>query len=116
METFEISEQKWTDWEELYSGETLTYNRAKGVVVYEGKSYVITGLHWGGERNLLMANEVVPFEKWDGPTRTYGEDMFEPTSYKGQRFACKGQAWVLTGNKVSFAPIKVPEFKQKGLF
>lgn len=73
-----IPEPKYEELDEIYSGDTLTDDRARGLFEWEGDLYVNHGAgYYDGEWRGLSCGRVIPVEQHDGPVYSYGELDFK---------------------------------------
>jgi len=125
MHEFTISLDKYDEYAKLVSCAHMIDNKAKGVIQYKGKLYVITGAIGAGSNKRdcsLHAHEVVPLEHHEGPTYTYAQcgNVNGSGGYfhsNNQRFSCKGKKYVVVPYvEVIFLPNNDPILVQEALF
>lgn len=74
-----------------------------------GKNYVITGLFWSDGLQVANATEAIPLKLWPGKVCCYHEkeivtDEDRRRFYEGVKVKCKGDVFVLSGQRIEFSP------------
>jgi hypothetical protein len=121
--TIEIPKDKLLGLRDLYSGDMLGVDQARGIFGWKGKQYVIHG--YGYDRNSsddrAWAHEVIPAELHEGPTHSYEElrdhNLSGHAYSNNQKFKCHGAYYVVVPFvHVTFVSNKEPIFQQNKLF
>jgi hypothetical protein len=98
----EIPADLWDEWQHLYSGDTMMENRARGIVDYKRKFYVV----FGTTETELHLHEVVLRQFHDGPTLDYRGCIKTnigggPFFGNNHLFKCGRDEWVVQPYKVT---------------
>jgi len=93
----------------LYSADVIPDGKVRGLFTHGGKNYVITGLFWSGGLQVANATEAVPLKHWSGNVCCYHEkqivtDEDRKRLYEGVKVKCKGDVFVLSGQRIDFSP------------
>ena len=94
---------------ELYSADVIPYGKIRGLFTHGGKNYVITGLFWSDGLQVANATEAIPLKHWPGKVCCYHEkkivtDEDRLRFYEGVKVKCKGDVFVLSGQRIEFSP------------
>lgn len=119
----EVPAEQFDSWDGLYSGDTLMENRARGLIHYKNKSYVVTGGVSGRTiQPVLIAHEVVPQDSWHGEHYFYSQLIVHngsggPFHSNYQRFSAERGMWVILPNQVTeFTRKDEPTYQQASMF
>ena len=93
----------------LYSADIIPNGKVRGLFMHGGKNYVITGLFWSDGLQVANATEAVPLKQWHGTVCCYHEkqiltDEDRQRLYEGVKVKCKGDVFVLSGQRIDFSP------------
>ncbi|MDD2732669.1 MAG: hypothetical protein PHF56_01910 [Desulfuromonadaceae bacterium] len=93
----------------LYSADVIPDGKVRGLFTYSGKNFVITGLFWSDGLQVANATEAVPLKHWSGNVCCYHEkqivtDEDRQRLYEGVKVKCKGELFVLSGQRIEFSP------------
>jgi len=93
----------------LYSADVIPDGKVRGLFTHGGKNYVITGLFWSDGLQVANATEAVPLKHWSGNVCCYHEkqivtDEDRKRLYEGVKVKCKGDVFVLSGQRIDFSP------------
>lgn len=93
----------------LYSADVIPDGKVRGLFTHGGKNYVITGLFWSDGLQLANATEAVPLKHWSGNVCSYHEKQIVTDEdrlrfYEGVKVKCKGDVFVLSGQRIEFSP------------
>lgn len=93
----------------LYSADVIPDGKVRGLFIHGGKNYVITGLFWSDGLQVANAVEAIPLEQWPGNVCCYHEKRIVTEEdrlrfYEGVKVKCKGEAFVLSGQRIEFYP------------
>jgi hypothetical protein len=93
----------------LYSADIIPDGKIRGLFMHGGKNYVITGLFWFDGLQLANATEAVPLKHWSGNVCSYHEKQIVTDEdrlrfYEGVKVKCKGDVFVLSGQRIEFSP------------
>lgn len=93
----------------LYSADTIPGGKIRGIFPYGGKNYAITGLLWHNGLSVARATEAIPLKMWPGQVCTYYDKKIVTEEdrerlYEGIKVKCKGDVFVLSGDRVEFVP------------
>lgn len=77
--------------------------------MHGGKNYVITGLSWSDGLQVANATEAIPIRLWPGKVCSYHEKQIVTDEdrlrfYEGVKVKCKGDVYVLQGQRIEFSP------------
>lgn len=98
-ETVMVDAKRFEDLCQYYSGDLLGQNKCK-TVVFEGRLWTVTGICGGGNMTpTVELHELVPAERYIGPTGSYPFDS-DGVFYKGQAVKARGQNLVMSGRKL----------------
>jgi len=93
----------------LYSADVIPDGKVRGLFIHGGKNFVITGLHWSDGLQVANATEAIPLKQWPGNAFCYHEkkivtDEDRERFYEGVKVKCKGEVFVLSGQRIEFYP------------
>jgi hypothetical protein len=93
----------------LYSADVIPDGKVRGLFTHGGKNYVITGLFWSDGLQLANATEAIPIKLWPDTVCSYHEkeivtDEDRLRFYEGVKVKCKGDVFVLSGQRIEFSP------------
>lgn len=93
----------------LYSADVIPDGKVRGLFMHGGKNYVITGLFWSDGLQVANATEAVPLKQWPGTVCSYHEKQIVTDEdrlrfYEGVKVKCKGEVFVLSGQRIEFGP------------
>lgn len=93
----------------LYSADVIPDGKVRGLFIHGGKNYVITSLSWSDGLQVANATEAVPLKHWSGNVCCYHEkeivtDEDRLRFYEGVKVKCKGDVYVLQGQRIEFSP------------
>ena len=93
----------------LYSADLIPDGKVRGLFIHGGKNYVITGLFWSDGLQVANATEAIPLKQWSGNVCCYHEkkivtDEDRLRFYEGVKVKCKGEVFVLSGQRIEFCP------------
>ena len=93
----------------LYSADVIPDGKVRGLFIHGGKNYVITGLFWSDGLQVANATEAVPLKQWPGNVCCYHEKQIVTDEdrlrfYEGVKVKCKGEVFVLSGQRIEFYP------------
>jgi len=93
----------------LYSADVIPDGKVRGLFIHGGKNYVITGLFWSDGLQVANATEAIPLKQWSGNVCCYHEkkivtDEDRLRFYEGVKVKCKGEVFVLSGQRIEFCP------------
>lgn len=93
----------------LYSADVIPDGKVRGLFMHGGKNYVITGLFWSDGLQVANATEAIPLKLWPGKVCCYHEkeivtDEDRRRFYEGVKVKCKGDVFVLSGQRIEFSP------------
>jgi hypothetical protein len=93
----------------LYSADVIPDGKVRGLFIHGGKNYVITGLFWSDGLQVANATEAIPLKQWPGNVRCYHEKQIVTDEdrlrfYEGVKVKCKGEVFVLSGQRIEFSP------------
>jgi len=92
-----------------YSADVIPDGKVRGLFIHGGKNYVITGLFWSDGLQVANATEAIPLKQWSGNVCCYHEkkivtDEDRLRFYEGVKVKCKGEVFVLSGQRIEFCP------------
>ena len=93
----------------LYSADVIPDGKVRGLFMHGGKNYVITGLFWSDGLQVANATEAIPIKQWPGKVCSYHEKQIVTDEdrlrfYEGVKVKCKGDVYVLQGQRIEFSP------------
>jgi hypothetical protein len=93
----------------LYSADVIPGGKVRGLFMLGGKNYVITGLFWSDGLQVANATEAIPLKQWPGTVCCYHDkqivtDEDRQRLYEGVKVKCKGEVFVLSGQRIEFSP------------
>ena len=93
----------------LYSADVIPDGKVRGLFIHGGKNYVITGLFWSDGLQVANATEAIPLKQWPGNVCGYHEKQIVTDEdrlrfYEGVKVKCKGEVFVLSGQRIEFYP------------
>ena len=93
----------------LCSADVIPDGKVRGLFTHGGKNYVITGLSWSDGLQVANATEAVPLKQWPGNVCCYHEKQIVTDEdrlrfYEGVKVKCKGELFVLSGQRIEFPP------------
>jgi len=93
----------------LYSADVIPDGKVRGLFIHGGKNYVITGLFWSDGLQVANATEAIPLKQWPGNVCFYHEKQIVTDEdrlrfYEGVKVKCKGEVFVLSGQRIEFCP------------
>ena len=93
----------------LYSADVIPDGKVRGLFMHGGKNYVITGLSWSDGLQVANATEAIPIKQWPGKVCSYHEKQIVTDEdrlwfYEGVKVKCKGDVYVLHGQRIEFSP------------
>lgn len=93
----------------LYSADIIPDGKIRGLFTHGGKNYVITGLFWFDGLQVANATEAIPLKQWSGNVCCYHEKQIVTDAdrlrfYEGIKVKCKGDVFVLSGQRIEFSP------------
>ena len=93
----------------LYSADVIPDGKVRGLFIHGGKNYVITGLCWSDGLQVANATEAIPLKQWPGNVCRYHEKQIVTDEdrlrfYEGVKVKCKGEVFVLSGQRIEFYP------------